>query len=196
MMPFNRMRLVHWLVAGLFLLAYVTGEGNESLHIWLGYGLIVALLLRLAFGLFRVRGFAPLFPRASQLPGQAQAFVSRAMVGGLVLGMIGCSVTGVLMVDNAKILGLSGVSPVAALFPPAVADDDDHDHDEREGEHQSGLVNGEWLEDVHEVFANGTLALAIAHVGYLFMVRRRMVWSMLGRKPQGMPAGAADGVSR
>ena len=196
MMPFNRMRVVHWLVAGLCLLTYVTGEASELWHIWLGYGLMLALLLRMLLGLFRVRGFAPLFPRLSQWPDQAQTLVSRAMVGGLVLGMIGCSVTGVLMVDNAKILGLSGVSPVAALFPPAVADDDDHDHDEREGEHQSGLVNGEWLEDVHEVFANGTLALAIAHVGYLFMVRRRMVWSMLGRKPQGMPAGAADGVSR
>lgn len=196
-MPFNRMRLVHWLVAGLCLLTYLTGEASELWHICLGYGLMPALLLRMLLSLFRVRGFAPLFPRLSQWPDQAQTLVSRAMVGGLVLGMIGCSVTGVLMVDNTRILGLSGVSPVAALFPPAVADDDDdHDRHEREGGSRFGAADGEWLEEVHEALANGTLALAMAHVGYLFMVRRRMVWSMLGRKPQGMPAGAADGVSR
>ena len=45
MMPFNRMRLLHWLVASLCLLAYLTGDDGELWHIWLGYGLIVALIV-------------------------------------------------------------------------------------------------------------------------------------------------------
>ena len=35
MMPFNRMRLLHWLVASLCLLAYLTGDDGELWHIWL-----------------------------------------------------------------------------------------------------------------------------------------------------------------
>ena len=185
MMPFNRMRLLHWLVASLCLLAYLTGDDGELWHIWLGYGLIVALLLRILFGLLKLRGFGPLLPRPGMLAKQPQTFISRAMVGGLIIGMIGCSVTGVLMVDNAKILNLAGVSPVAAVLPAAHADD------EHEFEGNKGGQN-EWLEEIHEFFANGTLALAALHVAYVFAVRRRMAWSMIGRKPQIEPRGAVE----
>lgn len=185
MMPFNRMRLVHWLVAGLCLLAYLTGDDGELWHIWLGYGLIVALALRVLLGLAKVRGFGPLLPRLAQWSSQQQTFISRAMVGGLIIGMIGCSITGVLMVDNAKILNLAGVSPAAALVPAAHADDDEH-------EAHGDAGQNEWLEEVHEVFANGTLALAALHVIYVFALRRRMAWSMIGRKPQPEPRGVGE----
>ena len=43
MNPFNRFRLVHWMIAGLILACYFTEDSFERLHVWLGYGLIALL---------------------------------------------------------------------------------------------------------------------------------------------------------
>ena len=51
MNPFNRFRLVHWMIAGLILACYFTEDSFERLHVWLGYGLIVFLIVRLILAL-------------------------------------------------------------------------------------------------------------------------------------------------
>ncbi len=48
MAAFNRFRLFHWLLAGFFLGAYLSGDDAETLHIWLGYGLVALLVWRTA----------------------------------------------------------------------------------------------------------------------------------------------------
>ncbi|WP_312255381.1 hypothetical protein [Stutzerimonas nitrititolerans] len=50
MAAFNRFRLFHWLLAGFFLGAYLSGDDAETLHIWLGYGLVALLMWRLLIG--------------------------------------------------------------------------------------------------------------------------------------------------
>ncbi|CAM5262871.1 hypothetical protein SSTU70S_02696 [Stutzerimonas stutzeri] len=54
---FNRFRLFHWLLAGFFLGAYLSGDDAETLHIWLGYGLVALLVWRLLIVPLRLRGF-------------------------------------------------------------------------------------------------------------------------------------------
>lgn len=192
MQVFNRFRLLHWLLAGFCLAAYLTGEDAGLVHVWLGYGLILAISLRLLLALFRARGFAALLPKQFSLAtsGQSQALISRLLVLALLVGMLGASVTGVLMVDNSKSLNLAGVSPLQTLVTTARADDDDED--EEGGLRAAG--SGEWLEEVHEVFANGTLLVAGLHVAYVWMFRRRLAWRLLGRDSgSGDTAGSAVG---
>ena len=45
MRPFNRLRLFHWSLAGLFALAWLSGDDGELLHVWAGYGLLVILFV-------------------------------------------------------------------------------------------------------------------------------------------------------
>ncbi|MFO1385039.1 MAG: cytochrome b/b6 domain-containing protein [Chitinivorax sp.] len=192
MQVFNRFRLLHWLLAGFCLAAYLTGEDAGLAHVWLGYGLILAISLRLLLALFRAKGFAALLPKQFSLatPAQSQALLSRLLVLALLLNMLGASVTGVLMVDNSKSLNLAGVSPLQTLVTTARADDDDED--EEGGLRAAG--SGEWLEEVHEVFANGTLLVAGLHVAYVWMFRRRLAWRLLGRDSgSGDTAGSAVG---
>lgn len=181
MQVFNRFRLLHWLLAGFCLGAYLTGEDAGLVHVWLGYGLILAISLRLLLALFRAKGFGALFPKQFSLatPAQSQALLSRLLVLALLLNMLGASVTGVLMVDNSKSLNLAGVSPLQILVATATADDD-------EDEDENGLMlagSSEWLEEIHEVFANGALLVAGLHIVYVWIFRRRLAWRMLGRNP-------------
>lgn len=188
MQLFNRFRLLHWLIAGFFVAAYVTGEDAGLGHIWLGYGLIAAVLIRLLCGLFKVRGFIPLLPQLRQWQTPSQTLVSRILVIALLIGISGASVTGVMMVDNSKSLNLAGASPLQILAPSAQADDDD---DEHEG---GGTIGGsnEWLEEVHEVFANGSLLIVALHIGYVWMFRRRMAWRLLGRNAESASSAGAS----
>ena len=48
-------------------------------------------MLRILFGLLKLRGSA--LCCHARHAWQPQTFISRAMVGGLIIGMIGCSVT-------------------------------------------------------------------------------------------------------
>lgn len=41
MAAFNRFRLFHWLLAGFFLGAYLSGDDAETLHIWLDNALLL-----------------------------------------------------------------------------------------------------------------------------------------------------------
>lgn len=191
MQVFNRFRLLHWLLAGFCLAAYLTGEDAGLGHVWLGYGLILAVSLRLLLSLFRAKGFVPLLPRQFWLTsaGQSQALISRLMVLALLVGMIGASVTGVLMVDNSKSLNLAGVSPLQTLAATAHADDDE---DDEEGGGLLAAGSSEWLEEVHEVFANGTLLAAGLHIAYVWMFRRRLAWRLLGRNTE--PSKTGSGV--
>lgn len=188
MQVFNRFRLLHWLLAGFCLAAYLTGEDAGLAHVWLGYGLILAISLRLLLALFRAKGFAALLPKQFSLatPAQSQALLSRLLVLALLLNMLGASVTGVLMVDNSKSLNLAGVSPLQTLAATAHADDDE----DEEGGGLLAVGSSEWLEEIHEVFANGALLVAGLHIAYVWMFRRRLAWRLLGRDAE--PATTAN----
>ena len=113
MQVFNRFRLLHWLLAGFCLAAYLTGEDAGLAHVWLGYGLILAISLRLLLALFRAKGFAALLPKQFLLatPAQSQALISRLLVLALLVGMLGASVTSNTPITTSTTISSMGVKP-------------------------------------------------------------------------------------
>ncbi len=173
MAAFNRFRLFHWLLAGFFLGVYLSGDDAETLHIWLGYGLVALLVWRVLIVPLRLRGFPQLLPPKSQRRKPGLSAIGK----WLTVGALGCfaiaSLVGLGMVDNGDVLAtLPGVGP--DVFG-AAADID--------------FVG--WMGDadeVHEFFANLGLWLIGLHVGYVLLFRRKMVWPMLRGTSSAGPA--------
>jgi cytochrome b len=161
-------RVFHWSLAGLFLLAYATADEMENVHISAGYAIAGLLALRLVWGFVgprhaRFSDFvrspravltylraATLF-RAPRHLGHNPA--GGAMIVALMAMLIGTGVTGYMMTTDAY----WGVA---------------------------------WVEEVHETLANLTVGLVAFHVtGVLvtsFEHRENLVKAMItGRKRQG-----------
>jgi cytochrome b len=158
-------RVFHWSLATLFLVAYVTGDEMEKVHIAASYAIAGLLGLRIVWGfigprharfsdfirsprvvLAYLRDVALL--RAPRYLGHNPA--GGAMIIALLVMLAGTSVTGYMMTTDA-------------------------------------YWGAKWVEEVHEVFANLTVGLVVVHVlGVLvasFEHRENLVKAMItGRK--------------
>lgn len=173
MKPFHYLRLFHWLFAGSFICAYLTGDEGELLHVWLGYGLIALLLSRLVIAVLRVRGFPALWPIWTG-NNTFTVSASRMLVVALLLSTSITVVTGLSMVDNTRILGIAAGS----LISPAAADTD-REMETHETSSSTDYESAEWLEELHEFAANTTLGIAGAHIVFLLLLRRRFALNMI-----------------
>ncbi|RXH35720.1 cytochrome B561 [Bradyrhizobium nanningense] len=158
-------RVFHWSLAGLFLLAYATGDEIEKVHIVAGYTIAGLLALRIVWGfvgprhvrfsdfvrapravLAYMRDVALL--RAPRYLGHNPA--GGAMIVALIVMLIGTCITGYMMTTGS-------------------------------------FWGAKWVEEVHEAFANLTIGLVVVHVlGVLvasFEHRENLVKAMItGRK--------------
>ncbi|MCC7045130.1 MAG: cytochrome b/b6 domain-containing protein [Alphaproteobacteria bacterium] len=159
-------RTFHWSTAGLFVLAYATGDRIEWLHLLAGYSVAVLVALRTAWGLI-----GPRHARFSDFvrgPRAVRAYLSDmtrlrarrhlghnpaggAMAVALLAMLASIAVTGHLMTTDA----FWGV---------------------------------QWIEDLHEFLADATIGLIAVHVlGVVFASlahRENLVQAMFtGRKP-------------
>ncbi|RDV03223.1 cytochrome b/b6 domain-containing protein [Undibacter mobilis] len=161
-------RIAHWSLATLFLVAYATGDDIETVHIAAGYTIAALVTLRVIWGVigpqharFRnfVRSPAVTFAylrdvvlfRAPRYIGHNPA--GGAMIVALLTLITGSCITGVMMTTDA-------------------------------------YWGSKILEEVHEIFANLTLGLVVFHVlGVLlasFEHRENLVKAMFtGRKRAG-----------
>lgn len=160
-------RVFHWSLAGLFLLAYATGDEMENVHIAAGYGIAGLLVLRIVWGFFGPRHarFSDFVrsPRAV-LAYMRDAALRRAprhlghnpaggaMVVALIVMLIGTCTTGYMMTTET-------------------------------------FWGAKWVEEVHEAFVSLTIGLVVVHVlGVLiasFEHRENLVKGMItGRKRQ------------
>ncbi len=176
MNAFHRFRVYHWLLAGLFILAYLTGDDAGLLHLWLGYGLIAVLAWRLLAMLLRLRGYPDMLPHRDGWALPAGQAWGRVLILGMVLALAGVLYTGTLMVDNAQALQQG----LGSIMPAARADDGGA------GEGSVGTLLGD-SEELHELLANGSLVLIGLHLGWLMLYRRRQALAMLAL-PAGTPA--------
>jgi len=149
-------RLFHWSLVAAFAIAYITEEDFLGPHVWAGYFVLSALLLRLVWGFvgskharfsdfvtspvkaFRYAKDAVLF--------RAKRYIGHNPAGGLMI---------IVMLVSLAITTISGVAvygagdsagPMAALFTG------------------NSEVWKDVLEEVHEFFANFTLFLVIVHL--------------------------------
>ena len=158
-------RLFHWSLAALFVLAYATGDEIERVHIAAGYTIAALLVLRIAWGFVgpshaRFSNFVKSpFAVASYLRDVALLRAPRhlghnpaggIMIVALILMLGATCATGIMMTSDA-------------------------------------FWGAKWVEEVHEALANTTLALVGFHVlGVLaasFQHRENLVKAMItGRK--------------
>ena len=140
-------RIFHWSLVGLFVLAFVTGDETEWLHLTAGYAIAALVLLRLLWGFLGSRHAR--FSDFVRTPREVTDYVRRAMrmraprylghnpAGGamiiaLLSMLIGISVTGFMMTTDA-------------------------------------FWGAQWVEDLHEGLVYATIGLIAAHVvGVIF----------------------------
>ncbi len=192
-------RAGHWLLVLAFAVAYVTEGEPRWLHVYAGYAIGAWVLLRLLWGLVGPRHarFADFVrgPRQvlAHLQGIARLKPSRYvghdptggwMVLALLLGLTGTVGSGLALYAVEDHAG-----PLAAwVGGPAPSAGGEHHGDGAAGNEDDGDEKGEEaLEEVHEVFANLTLALVFIHIGGVLLVsfttRENLILSMFtGRK--------------
>ena len=163
-------RVAHWLLAAAFLIAYLTEDDLLTIHVWAGYVALAIVLLRIVWGFvgppharFRDFLYAPsdawrylldlLRGRAKRHLGHSPA--GAIMVYALLFGVAATTASGLVVYAYDKHAGpLAGIvaHPTGPVGKP-VGDASGEDAAE------------EFWEEVHEAFANLTLALVALHVG-------------------------------
>lgn len=168
-------RAFHWLFALSFVGAYLTADGERwrLVHVVLGYTMAGLLGWRVLYGLVG--------PRHVRLAALARKLAAAPAWARTTLQALRASDWNALAsaVRQGQNLALAGV--IAALLlavPPLLASGVATFHD----------WGGQWLEDVHEAFGNGMLALVLAHLGLLAALsvwrRQNLARPMLtGRTP-------------
>jgi cytochrome b len=170
-------RMFHALFALAFAGAWATGDSEawRALHVTLGYTLAGLLGFRLVYGLVgpRPARLSMLWRRIAAAPAWWRAS-RRQLANPRAIGWT----QGRHLLLSASIVGLLlGVVPLASSGYAVYAD-----------------WGGEWLEEVHEFFANGLLALVAVHLAVLALSsvwkRRNLARVMFDGRAAG--AGAAS----
>lgn len=160
-------RIFHWSLATLFLVAYLTGDEIEQVHIAAGYTIAGLVALRVVWGFV-----GPAHARFSNFvrsPREVLAYM-RDLVLFRAPRYLGHNPAGGAMIVTLLVMLTSTCITGFMLTTDA-------------------FWGAKWFEEVHEVFANLTVALIIFHVlGVLvasFEHRENLVKSMItGRKPR------------
>lgn len=170
-------RLLHWALVLLFAIAWLTGDGSETWHVWTGYAIAGLIALRLIWGLIgpRYARFSQFVrgPRAmmrylrNMARGHEPRYIGHnpagaAMVLALLVTLSATAFTGWLMVEPTRLTYLPSMPQIVT---PARADDD--------GDRAGGILHEEALEYVHEVLANLMLLLIVLHVAGVIVASRR-----------------------
>jgi len=149
-------RFFHWSLVATFAVAYITEEDFLGLHVWAGYYIAVALMLRVVWGFVGSRHarFTDFVTSPTQafryakdvLTQKAKRYIGHNPAGGLMIivmlvSLLMTTVSGIAVYGAGENAG-----PMAAWF---------------------ALGNEFWakvLEEIHEFFANFTLLLVVVHL--------------------------------
>jgi len=184
-------RVGHWLLAGGFLVAYLTEDDLLTPHVWAGYLTLAIVVLRVGWGFIgtphaRFSDFV-YSPRLifsylrDLLRGRARRYLGHspagaAMVYALLIGVLLTGASGVMVYAYDKHAGpLAGV--VASQYRDMTRSDRHRAYERAE----------DFWEETHEVLANLTLFLVVLHLGGVALAsvahRENLVRAMVtGRK--------------
>ncbi len=150
-------RIFHWSLVGFFFLAYFTEDEWLDLHVIAGYTVAGLVGFRLIWGFIgpryaRFAGFVSSPSSVIDYLKRMRQFdvphylghnpAAGAMVIALLLSLIAISLTGM------SIIATEGQGPLAATW--------------------FATLDANWLEEIHEFFANFTLLLVLLHVAGVF----------------------------
>jgi cytochrome b len=177
-----RMRLFHWVLVSLILIAWLSGDDDWMLiHSMVGYGIVLTLLFRLWIGLFgqgheRFKGaYGPgvrMFQdplravRENSLQSSGHPPASAVTLGALLLMLLFAVISGVAAQGAVEMEG-----PMRVLLLDL------------------SEVQAEWIEDLHELIVNAALFLIVLHIaGVLidhFIHKSAIIHAMItGKKRQ------------
>ena len=135
-------RVFHWSLVAAFAIAWLTGDEWERLHEWVGYTAAGLVAVRLIWGFVGTK-YAR-FANFVRNPGATLAYLGDVM-GGTEKRYVGHNPAGAVMIVAllAGILGLGLTGWMMTL---------------------DAYWGAEWVEELHEVLANGMLVLVALHV--------------------------------
>lgn len=195
----SRLRVYHALLAVLVIAAYFSSEWGAA-HAWLGYGVVVMIGLRLILALtgapqLGLMRFYPQFQGLKLDNAATHPVVSRVLLVGIALCLIGVSSTGIFM-DQGR--SLSPQALTAPFSEPSEAGrvapgqtgtgqagkEEDEDEGSEGSEGREGSEGGEGeadeaIKELHETFGNGLMLLVGLHVAYLLLFKRPLARFML-----------------
>jgi len=166
-------RVFHWSLVGFFVIAYITSEDENILHIYTGYAVLGLIAFRVIWGLIgsKYARFSDFIysPAAvvdyikSLRSGHPKHYLGHNPAGGwmivvLLVGLFAISFTGLKLyaVEDGK-GPLAGVAVDLSIVKQARAEDDEKD--------RAGKGEGdEFWEEAHEIVTNLTLLLIFIHI--------------------------------
>ena len=173
-------RLFHWSLVLAFTIAYLSGDEENSLHIYSGYAVLGLISFRVLWGLIGTR-YAR-FSNFVSSPGTVIQYLKDLlarkpkhytghnpaggwMILALLVTLIVVTVSGLKVYAIEEGLGpLAAEAPALTLISSAYADDDDeHDKDE---------AAEEFWEEIHEASSNFMLLLIFLHVAGVIVSSR------------------------
>lgn len=148
-------RLFHWTLVAAFAVAFVTEDEFLDLHVYAGYIILALLAIRLLWGFIGTRHarFAD-FVRSpataltylkDMFSLRARRYLGHNPAGGLMILALLLSLL-ITAISGLATYGVEGFGPLAEWF------------------HRYGIWNDEWMEEIHEFFANFTLVLVAGHL--------------------------------
>jgi len=168
-------RVFHWSLVALYVLAYPSGDDDSLLHVYAGYGVCALLAFRIVWGFVGtkharfsdfVRGRAETLQYArSVLSFRTRHYLGHNPLGGWMAVALLVSLTGACW-SGVAAYGEQGKGPLAFDGSWFVSVAMAHDDDERQRGVDKGEGNGHgfWGE-VHEALSDLTLLLVFLHVG-------------------------------
>ncbi len=184
-------RFGHWMLATLFFTAYFTEGSPTWLHTSAGYGVLIVIGFRILWGFIgtphaRFRDFIyPLRDVTAYLKSlrarQPKHYLGHNPAGGLMVFLLLAALTGTACTGMTLFAADRGRGPIAAgaalMRGESLRDDGRY----------AKVGSKHFWEEVHEVFANVTLALVILHIGGVLVSsvlhRENLVRAMVtGRK--------------
>jgi len=172
-------RIFHWGLVLAFSVAYLSGDEENSLHIYSGYVVLGLIAFRVLWGLVGSR-----YARFSNFvysPGTVIQYLKDLLAkkpehytghnpagGAMVIAMLLClfivSVSGLKVYAIEDGLGpLAGESPALTVMSPAYADEED-EHGNNENGYGVDEEAEEFWEEIHEVSSNLMLLLIFLHI--------------------------------
>lgn len=173
------LRMFHWLFALSFVGSYLTAESEHwrALHVTLGYSFAMLFGFRVLYGLGgpRQARLGLLWRKLGAAPAWLRSAVTRHPAGG-----VNWRQGQYLVMALAVALMLALVVPLTLAGYATYNDWGD-------------LLGGDWLEELHEFFANLLLLVVVVHLGGIvlssLLTRRNQALSMLtGRLPGAGPS--------
>lgn len=172
-------RILHWALVLAFAVAYLTEDDFKTAHVWAGYAVGAIVAVRLVWGLVGTRharfsdfvtgpGRALRYLR-DLLLFRAERHVGHSPAGGVMILLLLASLAATVGTGVALYAVRENKGPLApwlgnpqaaslAVMAPASADETG------ERKRDKPKKPGKLLKNVHEFFANLTLALIVAHI--------------------------------